>query len=72
MTIQQAIKSLMQGQSLTEQNMQDVMSVIMGGEATPSQISGFLVALAIKGETVDEIVGAATIMKSLASPVKIA
>ena len=71
MNIQTAIKTLMQGQNLEQNEMQDVMSAIMGGEATPSQISAFLVALAIKGETVDEIVGAATIMRSLAAPVEI-
>ncbi len=72
MNIQTAIKILMQGTSLNQNEMQDVMTAIMGGEATPSQISGFLIALAIKGESVDEIVGAATIMKSLASKVDIA
>ena len=71
MNIQTAIKALMQGKNLSQNEMQEVMSAIMGGEATPSQISGFLVALAIKGETVDEIVGAATIMRSLAAPVDI-
>ena len=71
MNIQAAIKVLMQGSNLEQHEMQQVMSAIMGGEATPSQISAFLVALAIKGETVDEIVGAASIMRSLAAPVNI-
>jgi len=71
MNIQSAIKALMQGNDLSQKDMQDAMSAIMGGEATASQISAFLVALAIKGETVDEIVGAATIMRSLAAPVEI-
>ncbi len=71
MNIQSAIKSLMQGQNLEQSQMQDVMSQIMGGAATPSQISAFLVALAIKGETVDEIVGAATIMRDLAAQVQL-
>lgn len=71
MNIQVAIKTLMQGRNLEQNEMQEVMSAIMGGEATPSQISAFLVALAIKGETVDEIVGAASIMRSLAAPVDI-
>lgn len=71
MNIQTAIKSLMQGQNLSQDQMQEVMSLIMGGQATPSQISAFLVALAIKGETVDEITGAATIMRSLAAPVEL-
>ena len=61
----------MQGRNLSQDEMQESMSAIMGGEATPSQISAFLVALAIKGETVDEIVGAATIMRDLAAPVEI-
>ncbi len=69
--IQTAIKSLMLAQNLNQQDMQDVMAAIMGGDATASQISAFLVALAIKGETVDEIVGAATIMRNLAAPVEI-
>ncbi len=71
MNIQSAIKTLMQGKDLEQNQMQDVMSAIMGGEASASQISAILVALAIKGETVDEIVGAATIMRSLAAPVEI-
>ena len=71
MNIQSAIKTLMLGQDLAQNQMQDVMSAIMGGEASASQISAVLVALAIKGETVDEIVGAATIMRSLAAPVDI-
>lgn len=71
MNIQSAIKTLMQGQNLEQAQMQDVMSAIMGGDASASQISAILVALAIKGETVDEIVGAATIMRSLAAPVEI-
>ncbi len=71
MNIQTAIKALMQGQNLEQNEMQEVMKAIMGGETTPSQISAFLVALAIKGETVEEIVGAATIMRSLAAPVDI-
>lgn len=71
MNIQSAIKTLMQGQNLEQNQMQDVMSAIMGGDASASQISAILVALAIKGETVDEIVGAATIMRSLAAPVEI-
>lgn len=71
MNIQSAIKSLMQGTDLSQKDMQEAMSTIMGGEASASQISAFLVALAIKGETVDEIVGAATIMRSLAAPVEI-
>src|SRR5205823_2721429 len=40
-----------------------VMNEIMGGEATPAQIGGFLVALRLKGETADEIAGCAEAMR---------
>ena len=48
-----------------------VMTTIMNGEATPSQIGAFLMGMRMKSETIDEIVGAATVMRELASPVNI-
>ena len=47
--------------------MQDVMT----GQATPAQIGGFLVALRVKGETNDEIVGAAQVMRELSTKVDV-
>ncbi len=51
--------------------MQAAMMTIMTGEATDAQIGGFLIALRLKGETVDEITGAAEVMRTLASPVEL-
>ena len=70
MDLPSAIRQLAAGRDLSRQEMQDVMSLIMHGEATPAQIGAFLTALMIKGETVEEIVGAATIMRELAARVE--
>ena len=71
MDIQQALKRVIARQDLTSEQMTAVMQQIMTGEATPSQIGGFLVALQMKGETVTEIAAAASVMRSLATPVDI-
>ena len=55
MPIKTAISKVMDGKSLTIEEAEEVMSQIMTGEATPAQIGGYLMALRIKGETVDEI-----------------
>ena len=57
------------GNDLTREEMQSVMRQIMSGEATDAQIGAFLTALMIKGETVEEITGAATIMRELSAAV---
>lgn len=72
MDIKAALAALVDGQHLTREQMQAVMRQIMSGQATPAQIGGFLVALRLKGETVDEITGAADVMRQLATPVKVA
>jgi anthranilate phosphoribosyltransferase len=65
--IQKAINHLIDGKSLTRKESKRVMNLIMQGKATDAQISAFLVALRMKGETVDEITGAAEAMKSNAT-----
>lgn len=71
MDIKSALAKVVDRKSLTTEEMQAVMRQIMTGEATPAQIGGFLVALRMKGETIDEITGAASVMRSLATPVTI-
>lgn len=71
MDIQAAIKHLLQHEDFSHQQMTDVMTQIMTGNATPAQIGGFLIGLAMKGETVTEIAAAADVMRSLATSVNI-
>ncbi len=71
MNIQQAIQCVLDKKDLTAEEMTQVMRIIMTGEATPAQIGGFLIGLRMKGETVDEIAAAATVMRELASGVKV-
>lgn len=69
MDIQSANLRLVAGKDLTRAEMQSVMTMIMSGQATDAQIGAFLTALMVKGECVDEIVGAATIMRELSAKV---
>jgi len=71
MDMQSAIKTVLARQDLSADEMNDVMRIIMTGEATPAQIGGFLVGLRMKGETVDEIAAAAKVMRELATGVKV-
>jgi anthranilate phosphoribosyltransferase len=71
MNIQTAIQLLVDQQDLSANDMQSVMQAIMTGQATPAQIGGFLVALRMKGETVDEIAAAAKVMRELSTKVDV-
>jgi anthranilate phosphoribosyltransferase len=64
MTVQQALARLLDGHDLSRDESRAVMDEIMRGAATPAQIGGFLVALRLKGETVDEIAGCAEAMRA--------
>ena len=71
MDIQAAIKMVIAGQDLSAEDMSAVMQQIMTGECTPAQIGGFLVGLRMKGESIDEITAAATVMRELSTRVKV-
>ncbi len=51
------------GKSLTRDEARTAFNIMMSGDATPSQIAGLLMALRVRGETVDEITGAVEIMR---------
>lgn len=71
MTLQDALARLVAGQSLTREEMAGVMRTVMSGGATDAQIGALLVALRMKGESIEEIAGAAQIMRELATPVQV-
>jgi anthranilate phosphoribosyltransferase len=64
--IRETISQLLEGESMPVEQAEAVMDEVMNGEATPAQIAGFLVALRVKGETVDEITGCARAMRRAA------
>lgn len=70
-TFKQALQTLIEGRDFSYEEMLSVMRQVMGGELTSAQIAGLLMALRIKGETVDEIAAAAEVMRSLATKVTI-
>lgn len=67
----EALNLLLNRQDLSHEQMLAVMQQVMGGELTPAQIAALLVALRMKGETVDEIAAAATVMRQLSTKVNI-
>jgi anthranilate phosphoribosyltransferase len=67
-----ALHLLLDRVDLTHAQMLELMHQVMSGELTPAQIAGILVALRMKGETVDEIAAAAEVMRELSTKVKIA
>ena len=69
--IKKAIAKIVEQTDLTEGEMIDVMNQIMSGECTPAQIGSFITALRMKGETVDEITGAARVMRERATPIRV-
>jgi anthranilate phosphoribosyltransferase len=71
MGIQHAISKLARHEALTSAEAEAAMDEIMTGAATPAQIGGYLMALRLKGETVDEIVGSARAMRRAANAITV-
>lgn len=71
MNIKEALNRVVNQLDLNTEEMQDVMREIMTGQCTDAQIGAFLMGLRMKSESIDEIVGAAQIMRELAAPVSI-
>lgn len=69
MIVQKVLQQLIERRDLAHADMHAAMMAVMTGEATPAQIGAFLVALRMKGETVDEITAAAQVMRELSSKV---
>ena len=69
--IQAAIGKVVNREDLSQAEMEAVMNEIMSGQATPAQIGAFITALRMKGETVDEIVGAARVMREKATRINV-
>ena len=67
--IREAIAKIIDRQNLSEKEMVGVMDEIMSGNATQAQIGSFITALRMKGETIDEIAGAARVMRDKATKV---
>ncbi len=65
--IKEGIAKTVRGEDLREAEMMTVMTEVMEGEATPAQIAAFMTALRMKGETVEEVTGAARIMRQKAT-----
>jgi anthranilate phosphoribosyltransferase len=68
----ESIAKLVRRESLTEAEAAAAFDEIMRGDATPVQIAGFMVALRMKGETVDELTGFARTARAVATPIEVA
>ena len=69
MSVRDALAKLVLGQDLSREEANSAMRSLVEGEATPSQIAAFAIALRMKGETPDEIAGLAEVMRDAATRV---
>lgn len=71
MSLHPYLEKLAARENLTTTEASEAMQAILEGGAAPAQIAGFLMALRVKGETVDELVGFARTMRQMASPFRV-
>lgn len=71
MDIKEGLSRVVEGISLSSDEMTGVFTDIMGGSATSAQVAAFITALRIKGETADEIAGAAKVMQKFATNIHV-
>lgn len=71
MVFKESLEHVLSGKDLSHADMLALMQKVMGGELTPAQIAGLVVVLRQKGESVDEITAAATVMRQLSTKVDI-
>jgi anthranilate phosphoribosyltransferase len=71
MTLQEALEHWVEGRDISRDAMRAVMATVMTGEASEAQIGALLVALRMKGEAIEEIAGAAEVMRELVTPVPV-
>lgn len=69
--IRESLTKVVAGKDLKESEMEETMNEIMSGEATPAQIGAFITALRMKVETVEEITGAAKVMRAKAEKINV-
>ena len=71
MDIQSAISQVSSGKNLSKDDMSEIILEILEGKVTDAQIGAFLIALSMKGETVDEVIGAVSVMRNLSTKVEV-
>lgn len=71
MELKAALEQLLNRQDLQADQMESVMHKLMSGKATPAQIGAILIALRMKGESLEEVAAAVQVMRSLATPVRL-